>query len=433
MSKILFERACAVMPGGVNSPVRAFNAVGGDPSYWRSGQGAYLMDHEHRLVLDYVGGFGPMILGHAHPEVTEALRAQAGLGTVFGGNHVAEIELAELIAQLMPSLEKIRLMNSGTEAVMTAIRLAKAVTGRSSVIKFSGHYHGHVDELLEEAGSGVASFHANDASKNQGNHVYHAQFNDLTSVEACFVRAQGSIAAVIIEPVAGNMGCVLPESGFLQAVQALCRREGALFILDEVMTGFRVALGGAQSVYQCQPDLTVLGKIVGGGLPVGALGGRRALMDELSPNGPVYQAGTFSGNPMTVTAGLTCLQILSKQAETLYADLAGYNQDLALGLKSCAHRHHIDLQVQSLGGMFGLAFSKQPVKDYVSVKQADVKRFNAFFHGMLAQGVMIPPSPYEAWFNSICHREDELKLTLEAANTVFSCMQIQKESVGLES
>lgn len=403
------------MPGGVNSPVRAFKGVGGTPRFIASARGCRLTDVDGRQYIDYIGSWGPMILGHAHPEVTEALAQCLNNGTSYGAPCPAEVELADEICKRMPAIERIRFVNSGTEAVMSAIRLARAATGRTHIVKFEGCYHGHVDSLLVKAGSGVATFALPDSpgvTSACAATTLIAPFNDLAAVEELFETSPGKIAAVIVEPIAGNIGVVLPAPDFLDGLRKITSSDGALLIFDEVMTGFRVAPGGAQSIYEVRPDLTTLGKIIGGGLPVGAYGGRADLMDMIAPAGPVYQAGTLSGNPLAMTAGLTTLRQLDQAA---YATLEARSAELQQGLESLLQEHSVPGVVQRAGSMLTVFFSNQPVRNFDEARACDHRRFAAFFHAMLERGVHLPPSGYEAWFVSLAHDSAAIAETLSAA------------------
>lgn len=413
-----FHRAVRVIPGGVNSPVRAFRAVGGEPLFMCSAQGAYLEDADGNRFLDYVGSWGPMILGHAHPEVVRALEEAVRRGTSYGAPTSWEVEMAEEIREAFPSIEKVRMTNSGTEATMSAIRLARAVTGRRKIVKFEGCYHGHADALLVRAGSGVATLGLPDSPgvlPELAAQTLVIPFNDEGALEQIFDAHGPDIAGVIIEPVAGNMGCVLPKPGFLSKVRALTERHGALLIFDEVITGFRVGYHGAQGLYGIRPDLTCLGKIIGGGLPVGAFGGQEGIMRELAPEGPVYQAGTLSGNPLAMVAGLTTLRILKRERETLYPRLERLTTRLAEGIASEAERRGVPVRVNHLASMLTVFFTDRDVTDWASAASSDRDRFRRFFHALLERGVYWPPSPFETAFVSAAHGEAEIEATLDAA------------------
>jgi len=411
----LIKQALEVIPGGVNSPVRAFGGVGGSPLFFKKGVGAHVFDEDDRQFIDYVSSWGPLILGHAHPEVLAAVIETAQNGLTFGAPTELEITLARMIIQLMPSIEQVRMVSSGTEAAMSAIRLARGFTGRNKIIKFEGCYHGHTDALLVKAGSGALTFGCPSSPgvpKDFTQHTLIADFNDLSSVEALFSAHGDDIALVIVEPVAGNMGCVLPNDDFLPGLRALCDQHQSLLILDEVISGFRVALGGAQSVYQIKPDLTVLGKIIGGGMPVGAFGGRREIMAELSPIGPVYQAGTLSGNPVACAAGITTLQEIMKPG--FYEALNAKTQTLAKGFKAIADKHGVPLCVNQIGAMLGVFFTDQPqVTNFQEVMRCDVERYRRHFHAMLAGGVYFAPSAFESVFLSSAHSDDDIQRTLD--------------------
>ena len=416
----LFARALQLMPGGVNSPVRAFRAVGGTPPFFQRAGGAYLWDAEGKRYVDYVGSWGPMIVGHTHPAVVEAVQAAAGRALSFGAPTEVEIELAEEIVKLVPSIERVRLVSSGTEATMTAIRLARGHTGRSKIIKFEGCYHGHADSLLVKAGSGALTF-GNPSSAGvpaeTAQHTVVVDYNDLEQVKQAFQANPDSIAAVIVEPVAGNMNLVLPAPGFLEGLRGLCALHGAVLIFDEVMTGFRVAIGGAQQRFLIKPDLTTLGKVIGGGLPVGAVGGRREIMEQLAPLGPVYQAGTLSGNPVAVAAGLATLKLI--QAPGFYEKLEKTTQSLVQGLAAEAKAAGVAFSAQSIGSMFGLYFRAAAPTSFAEVMQCDRERFNRFFHAMLERGIYLAPSAYEAGFVSAAHGAAEIDATLAAAREAF--------------
>ncbi len=417
----LFADAQAVIPGGVNSPVRAFRGVGGTPVFFQKAQGAYLYDVESKRYIDYVGSWGPMICGHAHPDVVDAVTRAAKKSLSFGAPTEGETELANLLCRLMPSIEKVRLVNSGTEAVMSAIRLARGFTGRHKIIKFSGCYHGHVDALLVKSGSGALTLGVPDsagipASVTQD--TISLDYNNLAQVEETFSAIGSEIAAVIVEPVAGNMNCVPPKSGFLEGLRKLCDQAGSVLIFDEVMTGFRVALGGAQAVYNIKPDLTTLGKVIGGGMPVGAFGGRAEIMNCLAPDGPVYQAGTLSGNPIAVAAGLATLKII--QEAGFYENLADKAEYLMKGLADAASLNGINLVTHQLGGMFGCFFTNDAkIESYEQVMKCDVARFQQFFHAMLDRGIYFAPSAFEAGFISMAHSNDDLEQTIAAATQFF--------------
>jgi glutamate-1-semialdehyde 2,1-aminomutase len=420
-SEELFQRAQLTIPGGVNSPVRAFRAVGGTPRFIERAQGAWLHDADGKAYVDYVGSWGPMILGHQHPTVVEAIRRQATIGISYGAPTALEIELAELLCRRMPTLQQVRLCNSGTEATMSALRLARGFTGRDRIIKFEGCYHGHADGLLVKAGSGALTLGVPSSPgvpADFAKHTLIATFNDPGSVEALFTAHPGGIAALIVEPVAGNMNCVPPAPGFLQALRALCDRHGTLLIFDEVMTGFRVHPGGAAARFGVKPDLITLGKIIGGGLPVGAFGGRRDVMQKLAPVGPVYQAGTLSGNPLAVTAGLATLRLLDDAK--LYADLEIWTDRLLTGLEDLARAAGVPFTTTQVGSMFGLFFTaERTIETYAQVMRCDTARFKRFFHAMLDAGVYLAPSAYEAGFVSAAHGERELAHTLDAAARAF--------------
>ncbi len=417
----LFARAREVLPGGVDSPVRAFRAVGGQPLFIERGEGAYLYDVDGNRYVDYVLSWGPLVLGHAHPEVVAALQEALARGTSYGAPSPLEIELAEQIRALMPSLEMVRFVNSGTEATMSALRLARAYTKRNKIIKFDGCYHGHADLLLVQAGSGVATLGLPDSPGVPPATVQDtlvARYNDLDSVQALFEQFPGEIAAVIVEPVAGNMGVVPPVEGFLPGLRALTQEYGALLIFDEVMTGFRVHLGGAQALYGVRPDLTTLGKVIGGGLQVGAYGGRRDIMEMVAPSGPVYQAGTLSGNPLAMTAGIVTLQRLAQ--EGVWAGMEAAAEQLTAGLCAAAHRFGLPVQGTRVGTMFALFFTETPIRDWETVKTCDTERFARYFRLMLENGVYLAPSQFEAGFLSTVHGETEIARTLEAAERAFA-------------
>jgi glutamate-1-semialdehyde 2,1-aminomutase len=415
-SEALFEEAKRLIPGGVNSPVRAFRGVGGTPRFIARGHGSRVWDVDGNSYIDYVASWGPLILGHAHPSVVEAVQGAAKEGTSFGAPTEREVELARLVVEAIPSVEMVRFVNSGTEATMSALRLARAFTGREKIVKFDGGYHGHADGLLANMGSGgltlgVPASPGVPAATAAG--TLSARYNDLASVEALFAANGDDIAAVIVEPVAGNMGVVPPRPGFLEGLRAITRRHGALLIFDEVITGFRVAYGGAQSLYGVQPDLTCLGKIVGGGLPVGAYGGRREIMERVSPTGPVYQAGTLSGNPIAMAVGIATLRAL--QQPGVYDDLERKAARLHQGLQEAAAEAGVPATVNRVGSMLTAFFVDVDVEDYESAKRADTARYAAFFHAMLAEGVYLAPSQFEAAFVSTAHTDEDIERTVLAA------------------
>ncbi len=420
-SSELFRRAQLHIPGGVNSPVRAFKGVGGTPVFIDRAEGAYLYDSEGRAYIDYVGSWGPMVLGHGHPEVVRAVLQQAARGLSYGAPTELEIEMAERVCRLLPSIEMVRMVSSGTEATMSAIRLARGFTGRDLLVKFEGCYHGHADALLVKAGSGALTLGvptSRGVPADTARHTLTLDYNDLGSVERAFAQHGDRIAAVIVEPVAGNMNCIPPLPGFLEGLRRVCDQYGTVLIFDEVMTGFRVALGGAQARYGVKPDLTTLGKVIGGGLPVGAFGGRRDIMEQLAPLGPVYQAGTLSGNPLAMAAGLKTLELVS--APGFFEALEQKTLDLAKGLRAEASRAGIPFLTQQVGGMFGLFFTDAPaVQTYTGAMACDAARFRAFFHGMLERGVYLAPSAYEAGFVSAAHTAADLDQTVAAAAAVF--------------
>jgi glutamate-1-semialdehyde 2,1-aminomutase len=419
----LFERAREHIPAGVNSPVRAFRAVGGTPPFLERASGAYLWDADGKRYIDYVGSWGPMVLGHTHPAVVEAVQAAASRALSFGAPTEAEIELAELICRLVPSIEMVRLVSSGTEATMTAIRLARGHTGRSLIVKFEGCYHGHADSLLVKAGSGALTF-GNPSSAGvppeTAAQTLVLDFNDVAQIENLFKDRGAHIAGVIVEPVAGNMNLVLPKPEFLRSLRENCSRHGAVLIFDEVMTGFRVALGGAQARYGIRPDLTTLGKVIGGGLPVGAFGGKREIMEKIAPLGPVYQAGTLSGNPVAVAAGLATLKLVD--TKDFQAKIEATTQSLVDGLIAEARKANIVFSAQAIGSMFGLYFRASPPTGFAEVMQCDKDRFNKFFHEMLNRGVYLAPSAYEAGFVSAAHGVAEIEATLAAAREAFRAL-----------
>ena len=414
----LFERAQRLIPAGVNSPVRAFRAVGGTPPFFERASGAYLWDADGKRYIDYVGSWGPMVVGHTHPAVVEAVQEAASRALSFGAPTEAEVEMAELLCRLVPSLEMVRLVSSGTEATMTAIRLARGFTGRDLIVKFEGCYHGHADALLVKTGSGALTF-GNPSSAgvpaDTAAHTLVLRFNDAAQLKEVFRK--NPIAGVIVEPVAGNMNLVLPHPEFLEALREECTRQGAVLIFDEVMTGFRVTLGGAQARYGIRPDLTTLGKVIGGGLPVGAVGGRRDIMRTIAPLGPVYQAGTLSGNPVALAAGLATLKLV--QREGFQQRIEAATRSLVDGLMAEARKAGVSFSAQSIGSMFGLYFRDAPPRSFEEVMQCDRERFNRFFHEMLKRGVYLAPSAYEAGFVSAAHGQAEIEATLAAGREAF--------------
>lgn len=421
----LFAEACRYIPGGVNSPVRAFRGVGGEPVFLSRAKGAYVFDNTDRRYIDYVGSWGPMVLGHAHPEVIKAVQERAALGLSFGAPTEIETTLARKLCELMPAIELVRMVSSGTEATMSAIRLARGFTSRDKIVKFEGCYHGHSDSLLVKAGSGALTLGVPTSPgvpAALAAHTITLAYNDSAQVEALFKQMGQEIACIIVEPVAGNMNCVPPVPGFLQTLRKVCDASGAVLIFDEVMTGFRVARGGAQALYGITPDLTTLGKIVGGGMPVGAFGGKRAIMEQLAPLGPVYQAGTLSGNPVAMAAGLKTLQLICAQAD-FYQRLTTRTQALLSGLADAAKQAGIAFTTTQVGGMFGLYFNSEPIiTSYAQVMRSDVERFKQFFHGMLQQGVYLAPSAFEAGFVSAAHTDADIDDTIAAARRVFATL-----------
>ena len=417
----LFAAAQQVIPGGVNSPVRAFRGVGGTPLFIDHARGPHLWDADGNRYIDYVLSWGPMVLGHASDQVIAAIQAQASRGTSFGAPTGLETQLAELIIRLIPSIEKVRFVNSGTEATMSALRLARAFTGRSKILKFAGHYHGHSDMLLVQAGSGVATLGLPDSPgvpTGATADTLTLPFNDLLAVEALLAQFPDQVAAIILEPVVGNMGFVLPQPGYLQGLRELSSRHGALLIFDEVMTGFRVALGGAQAKYGITPDLTTLGKVIGGGLPVGAYGGRADIMEWVAPAGPMYQAGTLSGNPLAMVAGITALNEWA--AADVFDRTEAATRALVSGMAGIAHAAHIPLQAASAGTMFGFFFADQPVTDYQSAKSSDTARYAKVFHALLERGIYFAPSQFEAGFVSAAHTPDIIAETLTAFESALA-------------
>ncbi len=423
-SQKLFQQAQLFIPGGVNSPVRAFKSVGGTPLFIQRGKGAQIWDADGKAYIDFVGSWGPLVVGHAHPEVLKAVQQAVEKGLSFGAPTELEVELAELLCKLVPSLELVRLTSSGTEATMTALRLARGHTGRSKIVKFEGCYHGHADPLLVKAGSGALTLGQPSSAgvpAETAAHTIVLDYNDETALERTFEREGDRIAAVIVEPVAGNMNLVAPRPSFLEALRKLCTRHGVVLIFDEVMTGFRVALGGAQALYGIKPDLSTFGKVIGGGLPVGACGGRRDIMQKIAPLGPIYQAGTLSGNPVAVAAGLATLKLI--QAPGFFDRLTATASSLCEGLTGAAQTHGIPFCAQNVGGMFGLYFRETPPASYAEVMQCDKEAFNRFFHAMLAEGIYLAPSAYEAGFVSSAHGAADIEKTATAAKKSFSALK----------
>ncbi|MGT2619496.1 glutamate-1-semialdehyde 2,1-aminomutase [Photobacterium damselae subsp. piscicida] len=421
-SSDLFAKAQRTIPGGVNSPVRAFAGVGGTPLFIERADGAYIFDADGKAYIDYVGSWGPMILGHNHTAIRDAVIEAARNGLSFGAPTKMEITMAEMVSRLVPSMEMVRMVSSGTEATMSAIRLARGFTGRDKIIKFEGCYHGHADCLLVKAGSGALTLgqpSSPGVPEDFAKHTLTCTYNNLESVREAFASHPDQIACIIVEPVAGNMNCIPPVAGFLEGLREICDEFGALLIFDEVMTGFRVATGGAQGHYNIKPDLTTLGKVIGGGMPVGAFGGRREVMEYIAPTGPVYQAGTLSGNPVAMAAGHACLTVLTEEGNE--ARLANTTKRLAEGFKAAADKHGIPLLVHQVGGMFGFFFTDQEqVTCYEEVAKCDVERFKHFFHLMLDKGVYLAPSAFEASFTSLAHNSREIDATLEAAELSFA-------------
>ena len=420
-SKFLFTEAQEILPGGVNSPVRAFSRVGGNPVYFKRGKGAYLYDEDNKAYIDYVGSWGPMIAGHAHPDVIHAVQEAAQNGLGFGAPTEIETQLAKKIQLHMPTMELMRMVNSGTEATMSALRVARGFTGRDKIVKFEGCYHGHSDGLLVKAGSGALTLGEPDSAgvpQQVAEQTLTLPFNDIEAAKILFSQLGEQVAAIIIEPVAGNMGMVMPVPGFLAELKRLCLDYGALLIFDEVMTGFRVGLKGAQGLFSVQPDLTTLGKVIGGGLPVGAFGGRRDIMECVAPLGPVYQAGTLSGNPIAMASGIATLSIIEKP--DFFPDLQAQTSNFVKRLEVLARDRKVPLTANSIGGMFGFFFtSDNPVSNFSQVLNSNTSNFNAFFHHMLASGINLAPSPFESGFVSGAHTEQEFAATLDAADTAF--------------
>ncbi|KAF1051968.1 MAG: Glutamate-1-semialdehyde 2,1-aminomutase [Stenotrophomonas maltophilia] len=424
-SETLFANAQKHIPGGVNSPVRAFKSVGGTPLFFKHAEGAYVVDEDDKRYVDYVGSWGPMILGHAHPEVLDAVRRQLEHGLSYGAPTALEVEMADLVCSLVPSMDMVRMVSSGTEATMSAIRLARGYTGRDDIIKFEGCYHGHSDSLLVKAGSGALTFgvpNSPGVPADFAKHTLTLPFNDLAAVESALAEFGQNVACIIVEPVAGNMNCVPPAPGFLEGLRRACDKHGVVLIFDEVMTGFRVALGGAQALYGVTPDLSTFGKIIGGGMPVGAFGGKREIMQQISPLGPVYQAGTLSGNPLAMAAGLTILRLISRPG--FHTELTDYTTRMLQGLQERADAAGVPFVTTQAGAMFGLYFSEaDAIVTFADVLTSDADRFKRFFHLMLDAGVYFAPSAYEAGFTSIAHGDKELQLTLDAAERAFAALK----------
>ena len=425
-SKQFYDRAQGCIPGGVNSPARAFDSVGGTPLFIEEAEGAYLMDADGNRYLDYVGSWGPMIFGHAHPDVVDAVQKQAEASTSFGAPTEVEIEVAELVCDLVPSVEKVRMVNSGTEATMSAARLARGYTGRDKIIKFEGNYHGHGDFFLIAAGSGPMTLSEPDSpgvTKGNAKDTLLAPFNDLEHVEKLVEAHAGEVACIILEPIAGNMGCIPPEPGFLEGLREICDAHDIVLIFDEVMTGFRVAPGGAQERYGVTPDLTCLGKIIGGGLPVGAYGGKKDIMDYISPTGPVYQAGTLSGNPLAMRAGHAVLSKIAENKDTIYDELEAFGEALEEGIHRNLEALDLDFTTNRVGAMASLFFTDQRVVDQETAKTTDTDQYAAYFHAMLEEGIYLPPSQFEAIFFGTCHGEAELDATLKAQREALRRIQ----------
>ncbi len=420
----LFQQAQKTIPGGVNSPVRAFKGVGGDPIFFKKGEGAYLYDEDDKHYIDYVASWGPMIMGHAHPKVVKAVQDAAAHGLGFGAPTQIETEMAELVCKLVPSIEMVRMVSSGTEATMSAIRLARGYTGRDKIVKFEGCYHGHSDSLLVKAGSGALTFGVPSSPgvpASLSEHTITLTYNDSKQVKEVFADIGDQIAAIIVEPVAGNMNCIPPVEGFLETLREVCDQSGSVLIFDEVMTGFRVAIGGAQSHYGVTPDLTTLGKIIGGGLPVGAFGGKKEIMQEISPLGSVYQAGTLSGNPLSMAAGLQTLTLAS--TENIHEQLDSKAKRLVNGIVAKAKDAGIAMTSNQVGGMFGLFFSSEDkITSFAQVTASDQEQFKKFYHGMLEEGIYLAPSAFEAGFVSAAHTNDDIDATIAAAARVFRKM-----------
>ncbi len=423
-SEELFTQAQKFIPGGVNSPVRAFKSVGGTPLFIERAEGAYLYDVDGGKYIDYVGSWGPMIAGHAHPDVIEAVQLSATRGLSYGAPTEIEVLMAMRLCEIVPSLEMVRMVNSGTEATMSAIRLARGYTGRDKIVKFEGGYHGHGDSLLVKAGSGALTFgepSSPGVPAALAECTLTLEYNNAEQVREIFADIGDEIACIIVEPVAGNMNCIPPVEGFLEALREVCDAHDSVLIFDEVMTGFRVNLGGAQKLYGVRPDLTTLGKIIGGGMPVGAFGGRREIMEKLSPSGPVYQAGTLSGNPVAMAAGMATLDIITQTS--FYEELTEKTTEFLGGMQTVADHNGIKMTTNQVGGMFGLFFTDaEKVESFSQVMACDVERFNKFFHGMLERGINLAPSAFEAGFLSAAHSDDDIQATVQAANEVFATL-----------
>jgi glutamate-1-semialdehyde 2,1-aminomutase len=430
LSEQLFARASETIPGGVNSPVRAFRHVGGTPVFIDRADGAYIHDVDGKAYIDYVGSWGPMVLGHNHAGIRQAVIDAAAKGLSFGAPCPAEIDMAEKVKALVPSMEMVRMVSSGTEATMSAIRLARGYTGRDTIVKFEGCYHGHADSLLVKAGSGALTMgvpNSPGVPSDFAKYTLTCEFNNLPQLEQLFAEQGEHIACIIVEPVAGNMNCIPPADGFLQGLRALCDQYGSVLIFDEVMTGFRVAKGGAQAYYGVTPCLTTLGKIIGGGMPVGAFGGKKAIMQHIAPIGPVYQAGTLSGNPIAMAAGLAALSAID--APGVYEALTAKTAQLLGGMQEAAARHNIPFSVNQVGGMFGIFFTEQPkITSYQMATQCNIERFKRFFHLMLAEGVYLAPSAYEAGFLSLAHSDADIAATIAAADRCFALLAAEASS-----
>lgn len=419
-NKALFEKSENFIPGGVNSPVRAFGSVGGTPVFFKEGKGSKLIDENGKEYIDYINSWGPMILGHAHPEIIQSVKDTADYSLSFGAPTSRELTMAELIVKLVPSIEQVRLVSSGTEATMSAIRVARGFTERDKILKFEGCYHGHADSLLVKAGSGALTFGQPSSAgvpTDTAKHTHTLEYNNVETLEKCFKTMGHELACVIIEPVVGNMNLIIPKMEFLKRLRELCTEYGTVLIFDEVMTGFRVALGGAQSLYNVIPDMTTLGKVIGGGLPVGAFGGKKEIMQQLAPLGPVYQAGTLSGNPVAVSAGMKTLELI--QAPLFFENLTSTTKSLIDGLIEAAKNNNIEFSAQSVGGMFGFYFSSKPPESFDDVMVSDRDKFNKFFHLMLDQGIYFGPSAFEAGFVSSSHSVEDINYTIQAAENSF--------------